>query len=64
MNKKGGKKVPFNEECEYLDKTQMSRPVIYHKTSKGIEPVVGTVHYICQKEDNFGWISKCPDECP
>jgi len=55
--------MPFNEECECLDRTQMSRPVQYHRTSHGIEPVVGAIHYVCQSDDNFGWISSCPDNC-
>lgn len=55
--------MPFEEGCIFLDKTQMSRPVKYNKTMDGFEPIVGAIHYVCQSDDNFGWISECPDNC-
>jgi hypothetical protein len=56
--------MSFYEDCINLDKNQMNRPVKYHKTMNGIEPVIGIVHYVCQREENFGWISNCPTDCP
>ena len=56
--------MAFKEDCINLDKTQMSRPVKYNKTMKGIEPIVGSIHHICQRDEIFGWISNCPDDCP
>lgn len=53
--------MPFNEECSLLDKTQMSRPVKYNRMD-GV-PTIGAIHHVCQSDDNYGWISNCPDDC-
>lgn len=54
--------MSFKEECVFFDEIQMSRPVKYNRLN-GIR-TNGAIHYVCQAENNNGWISNCPDNCP
>ncbi len=56
--------MSFKEKCKFLDKTKGKRPVKYRKTMKGKEPIVGDTHFFCQSDDNYGWITECPEKSP
>ena len=57
--------MSFNENCIFLDKTKMNRPVIDVESMDGKEPYVGTLHYFCNSPNRPGnWILECPMNCP